>query len=153
MTPKPDDFANDLDDYLSMIEPRLTLNRGQKRTDRRTKRAILRLIMLPGTSLADAAQAEALNPGSLSNALAKPNGKNLRRQLHKAVREGWAEQAEATIADIMRNAESATDRMRAAEWIAGISGIAPVKRQKIKRSQSLEALGIVIIDPRAKAEE
>lgn len=145
--------AINLDDLLDELEPHLQADRATKMADRRSKRAILALILGVAASPQEAGAQQGLHPRSLGNLLRKPTGKRLRRQLHMALREGWAEKAEATMAQIMLHGEKASDRMRAAEWIAGIAGIAPVKRSEIKSIAAPQAVGIIIVDPRGGRQE
>lgn len=135
-------------DAWDELAPLLTLSKAQKQLTRATKAAILTVLTDPNASPREAAEAQGITLKAYNRAMSKPHVQALVKQIKKALRECWADKAAATFAGVMLKDRSALNRMRAAEWLAGIEGIAPTKRQEIQHTNAPQPVGIIIMDPR-----
>ncbi len=69
-----------------------------------------------------------MTDNALYVALRKPNTLELLKQESKALRSSAAFRAFARMEHLAENADSEHVRMKATEWLAGLDGLAPVKR-------------------------
>lgn len=88
----------------------------------------LELMAYEGKSSRTAAQAAGIEHRSLLRALRRPHVQTLINQIFKAMTEGAAHRAFTRMENLAETAQSEHVKESANKWIAGVGGLAPVKR-------------------------
>ena len=97
---------------------------------------VLEIMAYEGLSLPMAAERVGMKLASAKNAMAKPHTKHAFNQLVAAIRENAGQAAYLRLNHMSQTAASETVRMEANKWVAGVDGIAALKRVEGKHTVS-----------------
>jgi hypothetical protein len=97
---------------------------------------VLELMAYEGLSLPHAAQRASMKLESARKAMAKPHTKVAFNQLVAAIRENAGQAAYLRLNHMSQTAQSETVKMEANKWVAGVDGIAALKRVEGKHTVS-----------------
>jgi hypothetical protein len=97
---------------------------------------MLEIMAYEGVSLPLAAERAGMAISSAKKAMAKPHVKTSFNQLVADIRANAGQAAYLRIARLSEEATSETVRLEASKWVAGVDGLAPVKRVEGKHTVS-----------------
>ncbi len=101
----------------------------------------IRFMVFGGLSRQEAAAAVGMSDHGLRKAFHKPHVKKLHAQEVKDLRSGASIRAYSRMVDLAENSRSEHVRFRANVWIAGVGGLASVKKVARASSQGSDGIG------------
>ena len=118
-----EDVANPPETSIELVEPSFKgLGQGAKTVQ------ALELMVYEGLDHKIAAQRLDMNPEVIAKALKRPHVKARFNQIHAHIRSGAGTRAYSRINHLAQTADSEHVQLQANAWVAGVEGIAPIKR-------------------------
>ena len=113
----------------------------------RTKAAMCLMVTGEAKTAREAAKVAGVSEEQFCRVRRSKTGKSLREHLEGLFRQNAGHHAFVAIYDLMQNAKNPAVRMRAAVWLAGVSGLIPTQKAEIKHTGSTQTVGLEVVLP------